>query len=594
MVGSVRIGSSSAAWGDASIATWQLIEKGELDYLVGDFLNDVEMARLAGAKAAAPDAGHAPEWLAAIRPHLAEIHRKGIRLVTNAGGANPRACRDAFVAAAAEAGLQFRVAIVSGDDLMPMAGAIERAGVLGAAVKPSQTVEPVSINASLGAPGIVDALKAGADVVITGAVAPSALVLGPLMAAFSWDVEDYDALAGGSLAGHVVNGGPKAIGGGFTDWEEVADGWAAAGFPIVECESDGSFTVTKTDVTGGIISVPTVAEQIIDGIGDPQAFCLPDVCCDLSRLRVEQAGRDRIRVTGAAGRAPGSTYRASAVQPGGFKIACTFMSVGPEAGVKARRTAKALVARAAQRARDASLSPPDEVAVDIIGADAQEVVVRIAMRHQDSQFLEAVGYDISRAGTIMAPGVASLDQRQPKAEPVLHVRSFAWPKHRMPVALELDRELHAVVVGETDEPRTLERPAPPPPPGRAAFPESVPLRALAFGRSSRTGTDIQLGLIAREAAFYPFLAHLIDEQRVANLLAPGHAVEVARFLLPGLSAVTFVLRGEPGENDGSTLGVDPHGATYAHKLLDLTVDVPAEWLEHKGPLAGWRNRPETE
>ncbi len=598
MSGSVRIGSSSAAGGDAAHTVRQLVARGDLDYLVSNCLEDVTMAVLARAKASSPDAGYTAEWLASIRPLLADIHRKGIRLVTNAGGLNPRACRASFLAAAAEAGLDFRVAIVTGDDLLPMLGAIQRAGVRELATDEPLPGELASINADLGAPGIVEALKAGADVVITGQVAASALVLGPLMAAFSWDAEDYDLLAAGSLAGHVVGGGAGATGGLHTDWVEVADGWPDMGSAIVDCERDGSFTVTKADGTGGMVTTGTVAEQIVDTIGDPQAYHMPDVCCDLSRVRLEQVGPDRVRVTGATGRAPGGDYRVSAVEADGFKLASTMLVAGWQAGRRGQRAAESIITRAGRLLAETGHTPFREVSIDVIGSedsyrpaqraeDSREAVIRIGLRHDDASALGLFSREVAHAGAVTAQGVSSMSHGT--AEPAMRVRPFLWPKHRVPVALDLEGEIHAVVVGETDEPGSPVRPAVPASPGATAFTVAVPLRAIALGRSGGEDGDAHIGLIARQADFYAQLVSQVTEAKVAGFFAHHLKGDVERFLLPGLNAVSFVLHDALGGSGTASLRSDPRGKGYAPKLLDLSIDVPADWLEHKGPLAGWRD-----
>lgn len=594
----VRIGGAAAAWGDTIHGARQLVEKGEVDYLIGDYLAEVTMALLARARAKAPDGGFIPDWLASVRPVLAQIRQRNIRLVTNSGGMNPLACRDAFLAAAAEAGLVFRVAVVLGDDLLPAEAEIraaQPAEMFSGAALPAAFA---SINAYLGASAIARALAAGADVVITGRVVDSAMALGPLMHEFGWTAEDYDHLAAGSLAGHVLECGAQATGGLFTDWEEVADGWDDMGFPIVECAADGSFVVTRPAGTGGKVSRGTVAEQIVYEIGDPQSYRLPDVTCDFSQVRIEEIGKDRVRVSGAKGRAPGGDYKVCATHADGFRLLTTYMIAGWQAGAKGRRTAEALVARVGRLLAMRGIAPFREVSIEVIGAEdtyganarvteAREVVVKIGLRHDDARALDLFAREFAHPGVAMAQGLTGVLHGRPKPTPVLKVHSFLWPKERVPVEVLVDGASVPVAVASG-----AEAPAPPP---HGALPAAavdgptvaVPLRALAFGRSGDKGNHANIGLIARDAAFFPVLAAGVDASRVAAFFAHYLEGEVRRYVLPGFYALNFLLEDVLGGGGTASLRYDPQAKTYAQMLLDLSVEVPAAWLGEDGLLSGW-------
>ena len=318
----VRVGCASGFWGDSSIAAPQLVGSGRLDYLVFDYLAETTMAILAGARLRDPNAGYATDFVTvAMRSVLAEIASRGIRIVSNAGGVNPRACAQALEALAGELGVEIAVAVIEGDDVFTSLGATVGAGA-------------VSANAYLGATPIAAALEAGAQVVITGRCVDSALALGPLMHRFGWSAGDYDRLASGSLAGHLIECGAQATGGLFTDWRDVPD-WPHIGYPIVEVEPDGTFVVTKPPGTGGLVTPATVAEQLLYEIGDPGAYALPDVVCDFRAVAMRQDGPDRVRVTGARGRAPGDAYKVSATYLDGFRCSATLTIVGFEAAAKA-------------------------------------------------------------------------------------------------------------------------------------------------------------------------------------------------------------------------------------------------------------------
>ena len=250
----VRIGGASGFWGDSSVAAPQLVRSGRIDYLVFDYLAETTMAILAAARAKAPELGYATDFVdVAMRAVLADVVARGIKVVSNAGGVHPRACAAALAALARELGVEVRVAVVEGDDVSAQLPALRAAGRRDLFSGEALPERVLSANAYLGALPIARALSAGADVVITGRCVDSAVTLGPLIHEFGWNLDDYDRLAGGSLAGHIIECGCQATGGLFTDWESVPD-WPAIGYPIVECAADGSFVVTKPPGTGGLIA----------------------------------------------------------------------------------------------------------------------------------------------------------------------------------------------------------------------------------------------------------------------------------------------------------------------------------------------------
>ena len=299
----IAIGCSSGFWGDSGYAPAQLVNSGRIDYLVSDYLAEITMSLLARARAKNPEAGYPQDFIAALAPLLPAIKAQGIRVVSNAGGVNPRACRTALEAAANAAGVELRIAVVEGDDLMPRIDEIRQRAPTEMFSGQALPARLMSCNAYLGARPIAAALDAGADVVLTGRCVDSAVTLGILMHEFGWQDTDYDLLAAGSLAGHVIECGPQCTGGLFTDWQDVPD-WEDMGYPIVECAADGSFVVTKPEKTGGLVSVGTVAEQIVYEIGDPQATSCPMWSATSARSSWHRSVR-----TGCRFRAPADACR---------------------------------------------------------------------------------------------------------------------------------------------------------------------------------------------------------------------------------------------------------------------------------------------
>ena len=346
----IRIGSCSGFWGDSTDGARQLVASGQIDYLVGDYLAEITMSLLARAKMKDPALGYTPDFVDAVAPLLPQIAAQGIKVVVNAGGLNPEGCRAALAKAADAAGVALRIAVVEGDDLMPQQDAIRARAPKEMASGAALPARLASMNAYLGARPIAAALGAGAQVVITGRCVDSALTLGPLMHEFGWRDTDYDLLSAGSLAGHLIECGAQGTGGLFTDWDQVP-GWDDMGFPIVLCRADGSFTVTKPEGTGGLVTPASVGEQMLYEIGDPGAYLLPDVTCDWTGVRFAQAGAHRVDVSGAKGRAPSTCYKVCATYGDGFRSLGTLMIAGFEAARRARRQGEAIVARAQRLAR---------------------------------------------------------------------------------------------------------------------------------------------------------------------------------------------------------------------------------------------------
>src|SRR6476619_7025023 len=366
----VRIGGASGFWGDSRVAAPQLVASGAVDYLVFDYLAETTMAILAAARLKRPELGYATDFVdVAMRSVLGEIARRGIKVVSNAGGIHPRACVAALEALMAAEGLALKVAVVEGDDVSAQVAALAAAGTRDMERGDALPARVLSANAYLGAMPIAAALAAGADIVVTGRVVDSALALGPLVHEFGWSASDHDLLAAGSLVGHIIECGCQATGGLFTDWEAVPD-WANIGYPIAECRGDGTFRITKPAGTGGLIARGAVAEQLLYEIGDPGAYVLPDVVCDFRHVTIEQDGVHHVRVAGARGMAPTGTYKVSATALAGFRCAGSLVIVGIDAVKKAERTGAAIVERTSRLLREAGLADFTATHVEVIGAES--------------------------------------------------------------------------------------------------------------------------------------------------------------------------------------------------------------------------------
>ncbi|OGB07072.1 MAG: terpene utilization protein AtuA [Burkholderiales bacterium RIFCSPHIGHO2_12_FULL_69_20] len=590
----LRIGGASGFWGDSSLGAPQLVNSGLIDVLVFDYLAETTMAILASAQRKNPDAGYATDFVeAAMRQVLPQVVQRGIKVVSNAGGINPQACARALAKLADELGMQVRIAVVEGDDVREALPAL-RAAAPGGALTDLVGGQPVpdqllSANAYLGAEPVARALAAGADVVITGRCVDSAVTLGPLIHHFGWTMDQFDALAGGSLAGHIIECGCQATGGLFTDWDQVPD-WAHIGYPIVDVASDGSFTVGKVPGTGGLISPATVGEQLLYEIGDPGAYLLPDVACDFRQVRIEQVGEHRVRVSGARGSAPPPSLKVSATTLVGWRVDGMTVIVGIDAVAKARRTGESLIERTREMILARGWGDFSATRVEVIGtetlygprattAQLREVIVRVAVRHPRKEALELFTREKAAPGTSWSPGTTGPGGGRGSVSPHIVPCAFLIPRGAVQPVFRLGEQTLAVSMADTARP--LAAPATLPDPAPWTMPagptKTVPLIQLAWGRSGDKGDLSNIGLIARRPEWLPLLWAQVTPEVVKAWFAHLVKGRVDRFHLPGLHAMNLVMHQALEGGGPASLRLDPLGKGMAQMLLELPVQVPADW-----------------
>jgi len=593
----VRIGGASGFWGDSSVGAPQLVASGQIDYLVFDYLAELTMSILAGARLKKPELGYATDFVTvAMRAVLRDVIDKGIRVVSNAGGVNPQGCADALAAVAAELGVPLRIAVVTGDDVLPLITGLREADppvreLQSGAAMPAKVL---TANAYLGALPVKAALDAGAQVVITGRCVDSAVTLGILMHEFDWAPDAYEQLAAGSLAGHILECGCQATGGLHTDWDTVPD-WAHIGYPIVECQQDGGFVVTKPAGTGGKVVPAVVGEQMLYEIGDPGAYLLPDVICDFTQVRMAQAGENRVEVQGARGRAPTDTYKVSATYLDGFKTSAHMTIIGFDAAAKAQRTGEAIFTRTSELLKENGLEPYTETNIELIGAEscygpharasqAREVVLRLSATHVRKEALQLLAREVAPAGTSWAPGTTGFGGGRASASPSIRQYAFLLDKSHVRPVMHLGGQATDIAVppGSGDALRAVvARSAPSAAqadPADAADCVEVPLIRMAFARSGDKGDISNIGIIARHPEWLPVLRAQLTEAAVAGWLAHLVKGKVTRYEVPGIGAFNFVCESALGGGGMATLRNDSLGKGMAQIVLGMPVRIPVRLL----------------
>ena len=434
----VRVAAGQGFWGDWLEAPIRQVQGGPIDYLMMDYLAEVTMSIMQKQKSRDPAAGYARDFVPAMERILPDLAAKGIRVTSNAGGVNPRACAEAVLDAARRLGLggRIRVGLVTGDDILDR---LDELLARGHELRDLDTGRPLSdirdrvrsANAYLGMAPVVEALRAGADIVITGRVTDTGLTLGPLAHELGWRTDDWDRIAAGTVAGHIIECGAQASGGNLLrDWERVR-GLERVGFPIVEMGADGSFSVTKHPRTGGIVNVASVAEQLVYEMGDPKSYITPDGIADFTTIQLRQQGRDRVQVSGIKGAPRTAMLKVSIAYFYGYKAVGTLVYAWPDAFAKAKAADRVLRARL----RDLGLEF-EQVLTEFVGADAThgrlagepdpdapEIQLRIGVRACDKAPVERFTREIAPLVLTGPPSVTGFAGGRPAVEEIVAY----WP-----------------------------------------------------------------------------------------------------------------------------------------------------------------------
>ena len=597
----IRIANASGYWGDDPEALQRQIEGGQVDYISMDFLAEVTMSIMQKQRRRNSELGYATDFLTMLKPVLTQIVRNDVCVITNAGGVNPVACARTIADLAKQQQVDLRIAIVDGDEILSQLNTLQTQGISFNNMEDGADFATVqdrveAANVYFGAQAVVAALQLKPNIIITGRVTDTGITLAPMMHAFGWRYDEWDKLASGIVAGHLLECGSQVTGGNFTDWQKV-ENFTPMGYPIAEVNSDGTFIITKHAQTGGVVTTDTVREQLFYEMGDPAHYITPDVVCDFTQLQLQQVGADQVKVSNARGREATADYKVSICYRDGYKATGTIVICGDDAVVKAQKFAEIFWQRCqidfaetlteylGWNACHRSLAS---------GVHSDEVMLRLSVR-DDSQELVKKFAKLVPALILSGPPGVTIVGGAPRVQeivsywPALMPKTAATPKVRLfghdssedeqavdcvhLIASKPEQtqcEQIATVADEVQAHQIGEK--------TGQDNRRVALSELCLGRSGDKGDAANIGVLARNADIYRYLHQHLTAQWVRYLFKDFCQGEVRRYALPNLHGFNFILTKVLGGGGTKSLRIDAQGKTLAQALLRQKITVPAPLL----------------
>ena len=591
----IVIANCGGFWGDDPTAARRQVDGGPVDYLVMDYLAEVTMAILQKQRQRKPEMGYATDFLAQLRDVLPSCVERGIKVISNAGGVNPLACKAAVEKLADELGIgdRVRVGVVLGDDIFDrlddlIAGGQTLANMDTGRPLSDERANVLSANVYLGAAPVVKALEMGANVVITGRVTDTGVTLAPMIHEFGWAADDWDRIASGIVAGHIIECGTQCTGGNFTDWHKVKS-FSNLGFPLVEASADGTFTVTKHPGTGGLVSVHTVSEQLLYEMGTPQ-YLAPDCIARFDSIRLTADGPDRVKVSGIVGEPPPEKLKVSVSFSHGYRAFGRLVVTGPDALAKAEKVAELVWESAGGTDLYEDTSTQflawNGTHPSLTDSEPSEIVVQVAVRDADDKKINnRFGVQVVPRVLGSVPGITVLaDQGRPRASDVVGYWPALIDRASVPMRVvvgsdEADVPHLDLAAAAPAGPAFTPEPAPAASGAAAGETVRVPLSRLCLARSGDKGDTSNVGVLARSPAVYGWMVEHLTPAFVKDRFAGICKGDVERHEIRNLSACNFLLHESLGGGGTLSLLVDAQGKTYAQYLLAAEVEVPASLLE---------------
>lgn len=602
----IRIANAGGFWGDDLDALRRQIEGGQVDYVTADYLAEITMSILMKQKLKDPDLGYVYDFINQIEPLLPHIVGQGVRIITNAGGMNPVGLARHILESARKQDLHLKVAAIDGDDILHLVdthypGRLSLRNLeTGEDFKDIRS-ELLSANAYLGCPPILKALESGAQIILTGRATDTAITLAPMIHEFGWRLDDWDRLAAGVVAGHILECGAQASGGNFTDWESIP-GWTPMGYPLVEMSADGTFAVTKHPDTGGLISVHTISEQLLYEMGNPQEYISPDVVVDFTSIRLTDDGENRVRVTGIKGRPSTPFLKVSMSYADGYKASGSLVIGGGQLRRKAEAFGRIFWERLAV--------PLEKTCTEFIGSvclttdrhqhvDIPKALVRFSVWDHDPDKVTEFGKHLYTL-ILSGPAGVAVTGGRPKPQSVVAYWPTLVPKDMVAARVTIlqtgrnteEEEFVPSITGfeakmspAPEAGRTEFGPDDSPAPAEnAADMHPVNLRDLCLARSGDKGDTANIGVIARNRIVYEVLKQYLTPEFVRGVFHNQCAGRVVRFEVENLLAFNFLLENSLDGGGSNSLRIDAQGKLMGQALLDWTLPVDHD-AHHRIQLA---------
>jgi len=591
----IRIGNAGGYWGDDLAALKRQITGGPLDYIMMDFLAEITMSILQRQRKKSPDLGYAVDFLEQLAECLPLAVQKGVRIITNAGGINPIGMGRKILDMARAMGLDLKVGVVYGDDIVNQLYELSAAGERFTNMETGQDFHGVrsriaAANIYLGAEPVVKALETGCQLVVTGRVTDTGLALAPMIHEFGWAMDDWDRMAAGIVAGHIIECGCQASGGNVTDWHEIKN-FEACGYPIIEMDDSGEFVVTKHPRTGGLVSEKTVKEQLVYEMGDPANYISPDGIARFDTIRLKPAGKNRVRVSGIRGKPEPDRLKVSMAYDDGWKSSGEVLVSGPDTYRKAETIARIFwgkLGHTYESTRTEMIGSGSIWPDHLRNCDTNEILLRFGVRDRELDKVRDFGKVLSTLILSGPAGMAVTGQGRPRPKQVIAY----WPAliHRSRVrakvlAITTDgrEEFYEIsfpvrvqtapvqAAGARPRRRKRQRPA-----GRL---KTARLRDICYARSGDKGDTCNIGVLARTPEAYGWIVEHLTAERVRRFFRGITGGKVIRYELDNLLGLNFLLEETLGGGGTKSLMIDPQGKTLAQALLQMPVRVPSSLLQ---------------